>query len=69
MPTLRRGTKPTEIRFSAPDTLVYALSDVSKGGRYVRKGEPISRDDPMVRELPSEFEVRYRLSEEVRSDG
>jgi hypothetical protein len=51
---------------------VLALSDVSKGGRYVQKGTRIDRNDEMVRELPQEFAVMYRLDTEVLeevSDG
>lgn len=68
MPRLRPKRNEPPARVASGD-LVYALSDVSKGGRLVRRGEPLRRDDPMVRELPSEFEVRYRLSEEVNRDG
>lgn len=71
MPKLRQK-KTQPVRFTPPTDTVYALSDLIKGGRYVRKGEPLHRDDEMVRELPSEFEVRYPLalecSEEV-NDG
>jgi hypothetical protein len=49
-----------------PAAVVYALTDVSKGGRFVRKGEPLPLDQVMVRELPSAFEVRYPLIEEVK---
>jgi hypothetical protein len=49
--------------------MVYALVDVSKGGRFVRRGDPIRRDDVMVRELPEAFEVRYPLIEEVNASG
>jgi hypothetical protein len=45
--------------------IVYALTDVAKGGRLVRMGEPLPRDHVMVRELPEAFEVRYPLIEEV----
>jgi hypothetical protein len=68
LPRLR--PKRSEPARAAPGDLVYALTDVSKGARFVRKGEPLRRDDPMVRELPSEFEVRYPLIlEEVNDDG
>ena len=49
--------------------VVYATVDVAKGGRLVRRGDPLRRDHVMVRELPSAFEVRYSLIEEVSSSG
>jgi hypothetical protein len=68
MPRLRPKRKePTKV---APHTdIVYALSDVSKGGSFVRKGAPIRRNDPMVLERPDLFEVRYRLDQEVTTDA
>lgn len=56
------------VKRSAPGDLVYALVDVSKGSRWVSKGTPLRRDEPMVLERPDLFEVRYPLSEEV-NDG
>jgi hypothetical protein len=56
-----RQKKNKPARFAPPTDIVYAISDVMRGSRYVRRGEPLQRDDEMVRELPSEFEVRYRL--------
>jgi hypothetical protein len=49
-----------------PDDRVWAITNVSKGGRFVLAGTPLSREDEMVKELPSAFEVRYRLDQEVR---
>jgi hypothetical protein len=74
MPRLRTRRMEPAVRVlrRGPDETVVALSDVSKGGRYVQKGTRIDRNDEMVRELPSEFEVRYRLDTEVLeevSDG
>jgi hypothetical protein len=48
-----------------PTDVVYALTDVAKGGRLVRKGDPLPRNHVMVRELPEAFEVRYPLIDEV----
>jgi hypothetical protein len=62
---MRRRKK---LRLSAPDDRVYALSDVTKAGRWLLKGTPVSRDDPMVQELPSEFQVTYRLDLERREE-
>jgi hypothetical protein len=61
-----RRPKPDEplVRVAPRTEVVYALTDVSKNGRWVRKGEPLPRDHVMVRELPSAFEVRYPLIEE-----
>ncbi len=58
-------------KFTPPTDTVYAISDCIRGSRYVRRGEPLHRDDPMVRELPSEFEYRFRvdLLEEVSDDA
>jgi hypothetical protein len=53
----------------APTDMVYALTAVSKGGRWVEKGTPLTRTDPMVIERPDLFEVRYRLDEEVTNNG
>ena len=65
MPRLR---PKQEVR-QAPTDTVYALSGVSKGGRWVEKGTPLTRSDPMVIERPDLFEVRYRLDQEVTSNG
>jgi hypothetical protein len=48
---------------------VYAVVDVAKSGRLVRRGDPLRRDHVMVRELPEAFEVRYALLEEVKTNG
>jgi hypothetical protein len=60
--------EPAKFR-PAPTELVYALTDVAKGGRLVRKGDPLPRNHIMVRELPEAFEVRYPLIEEVNASG
>jgi hypothetical protein len=67
MPRLRKRRKqpPNRVVRRGPDETVVALSDVSKGGSYCQKGSRIHRDDPMVKELPSEFAVMYRLDQEV----
>jgi hypothetical protein len=64
-----RPKRNEAVRPSAPTAVVYALTDVSKGGRFVRKGEPLPRDHVMVRELPEAFEVRYPLILEEVNDG
>jgi hypothetical protein len=48
--------------------VVYATTDLSKGSRYVRRGDPVRRDDPMVLERPDLFEIRYLLSEEAKQN-
>jgi hypothetical protein len=51
---------------------VYATTDVTKGGRLVRRGDPLRRDHVMVSEAPECFEVRYpliALIEEVNASG
>jgi hypothetical protein len=53
------------VRLPPPTAVVYALTDVAKGGRLVRKREPLPRNHVMVRELPEAFEVRYPLIEEL----
>jgi hypothetical protein len=53
------------VRLPPPPDVVYALTDVAKGGRLVRKGEPLPRNHIMVRELPEAFEVRYPLINEM----
>ena len=45
--------------------IVFATTDVSKGGRVIRKGDAVRRDHVMVQERPDLFEVRYPLSEEL----
>jgi hypothetical protein len=72
MPRFRPGTKSTPaVRLSAPTDLVYATTDVGKGGNWIPRGTPVSRSHPFVKDLPEHFEVRYRLSEEVEhpADG
>jgi hypothetical protein len=63
-----RSKKNETIRLSAPNDLVYALSDVGRAGKWIQRGTPVHRDHEYVQALPHEFEVRYRLSEEVK-DG
>jgi hypothetical protein len=46
------------VRLPPPTDIVYALTDVAKGGRLVHKGDPLPRDHVMVRELAEAFEVR-----------
>jgi hypothetical protein len=65
MPRLRRKEPAVRVVRRGPDEMVTALSDVRKGGRYVQRGTRISRHDEMVRELPQEFAVMYRLDQEV----
>jgi hypothetical protein len=57
------------IRLSAPDEFVVATTDVFKSGHYIYRGTRVPRSHVCVRELPSAFEVRYRLDQEVRDDG
>jgi hypothetical protein len=64
-----RPKRDEVVRPSAPTKYVYALTDVAKGGRLVRRGDPLPRDHEMVRELPEAFEVRYPLIEEVNARG
>jgi hypothetical protein len=68
---LRRKRNESErtIRLSAPNDVVYALTDVGKAGHWIPRGTIVRRDHPFVRDCPDAFEVRYRLSEEVRSDA
>jgi hypothetical protein len=68
MPRLRMKRSETVRVSPAPDDAVYALSDVSKGGRWVAKGTLLRRDDPIVQERPDLFEVRYRLDQEGLDD-
>lgn len=68
MPRLRpKRIEPARL---PPTDLVWALTDISKGTRFVRKGESVRRDEPMVQERPDCFEVRYPLiNEEVTTDA
>jgi hypothetical protein len=69
MPRLRAKQTEQPARVS-PTDLVFALTDLSKGGRFVRKGEPLRCDDVIVVERPDCFEVRYPLTlEEVKTNG
>jgi hypothetical protein len=68
MPRLRASKTKRAVRLSAPTDLVYALTDVGKGASWITRGTPVSRDHPYVKELPQHFEVRYRLSEELREE-
>ena len=67
MPRLRpsKGTQQA-VRLSAPNDLVYALTDVGKGATWISRGTGVHRDHPFVHDCPDAFEVRYRLSEEVQ---
>jgi hypothetical protein len=60
---LRKKQQPV-IKLSAPTDVVYALSDLGGGNGWITRGTPLSRDHPYVKDLPGEFEVRYRLSDE-----
>lgn len=64
MPRLRRKEpERTEPASFAPHTdVVYAVTDVTKGLRRVKMGEPLRRDDELVRELPDAFAVRLPLT-------
>ena len=64
-----RRRKEPAVRLSAPTDLVYALTDVGKGGLWITRGTPVHRDHPFVRDCPDAFEVRYRLSEEVNESA
>ena len=61
--------KPERVTAPPPRTgLVYAVTDMTKGNRIVRKGDGLPRDNVMVLERPDLFEVRNLLTEEV-NDG
>ena len=62
MPRLRPKTQPAK---RPPSDLVEATEDLQYGPRWVPRGTKLERSDPLVREAPHLFEVRYRLSEEV----
>jgi hypothetical protein len=59
-----RPTKRTH--HSAPDEYVEAASDLQYGLHWVPKGKRLERSDPLVVAHPEVFDVRYRLTQEVR---
>ena len=61
---MRRRKQEPSIRLSAPSDQVIALTTVTKGHHVIPRGARVSRSHPMVRELPGEFLVSYRLDQE-----